>query len=323
MYQPVLRARYAIYGSMIGDALGVTVEFMKMNAAKRILALHDNFAKGLVGGGPFNWAPGQFSDDNEIGLSVMSVIVKNGKYDQELVAKAYHDWYLSDPPDIGNATRAAFSQKTAKEMISIGKTININSLSNGFLMRLPGLIALYYKKSKEELLEAIIKDVELTHGHPEAKNIACTYAEMLHGAINGMSAREVYELGFVRAKNSPLLTAIYGAVERNEKSFKYDDRVCEFKNIDGPQCGFVGYAFWLLLLCLRQYKSYKNAMLEIAEMGSDADTNCMIVGAIMGALYCDTLPRIWIESVRNFSAPERFNAYPIANPKVWIKWLPY
>ena len=233
------KARCAILGAMIGDALGTTTEFSTGTDAREIIKQYSNFDNGLVGKGPFNVTPGQFTDDTEMSLAIMAVMIKLGKYDQEKVAEAYHQWYKSNPFDIGTATLAAVRQISATKMINIGKTKNAYSLSNGFLMRLSGMVALHYGKTSLELVRSVTQDVELTHGHPDACGVAIIYAGILFKAIHGASSDEVYESGKKLANlneyngiYSPLIASIYSAIESDQNSFSYNGRVCCLNLID-------------------------------------------------------------------------------------------
>jgi len=316
------KAKHAILGAMIGDSLGSTVEFFTGKNAKLLLEKNSYFENGLIGGGPFHLVPGQFTDDTEMALAIMYVIHNYGKYDQDATAEMYHKWYLSNPFDMGNATRNAVQHNTAQKMIMMANALNATSLSNGFLMRLYGLVALYHDKPYEDFVRAVRNDVRLTHGHLEAQQIALVYAMILKKAIDGFSANDVYEKCREIAKISPLVTSLYNAVDNCADQFVYDGKTYYFQDIDNKMIGFVGYAFWLLLHCLKNHTSYKDAILEVAGCAGDSDTNCVVVGAVMGALYPDTIPRKWIDQVSNFNAPERFKNYAIANPAIWKKWLP-
>lgn len=321
MSNTIIKARHAILGGIIGDALGATLEFMPKEKSKSIIAKYSNFSDGLIGLGPFNLAPGQPTDDTEMALAIMSVINKYGSYQQELVADAYYRWFLSNPPDIGTTTSTAVSQQTAEKMIIASEKYSKNSLSNGFLMRLFGLVALYYNRSSKELENAICEDVELTHSHPEAKPIAYIYGIMLLGAIRGKNADDIYSWGEENSNHSMLLNTIYSAVNTGKNFFHYDDSTYYLDNVDSINIGFVGYALWLLLLALRKYKSYKDAILEVVKCGGDTDTNACIVGAVMGALYPETVPKNWIRSILQCKS-QRQKTYPISNPSVWMEWLP-
>jgi len=316
------RAKYAIIGAMVGDALGTTYEFSSSIDATIGIAYHNNFKDGLIGKGPFNLCPGQFTDDTEMALAIMSVIVKKGYYDQRLVANAYHLWYDSNPIDIGLTTKNAVSQRSVNAMIDVADKYNKNSLSNGFLMRLFGLVSLYHDKSKDEMVNAISQDVVLTHSHPEAIHIAIIYGLMLNGAVHGMTSSQVYYLGKDIYDKSPLVKTIYATIEKGHNYFYYNDKKYKLSNLDTEVIGFVGYSFWLLLLSLKYFASYEQAILDIVGRGGDTDTNACIVGAVMGALYPNTIPKSWIQSVTNFRSESRFVHYPIANPKIWLDWLP-
>ena len=318
------KARYSIFGWIVGDALGSTLEFCSGDDAKQIISKYHNFEAGLIGGGPFGLVPGQFTDDTELGLANMSVIIKFGRYDQKTVAQAYHVWYQSGPFDIGKATQEAVSKKTVAGMINASKTINSTSLSNGFLMRLPGLVALYDKKTDAELIRAVTDDVVLTHGHPEVPIIAGIYSMMLRLAIKGKSAYEVYQWGRINCGRSRLITSLYHSVDQNQNIFQYDNKIYNISQIDTEIFGFVGFAVWLLLRCLQKFSTYREAILNVVSHGGDTDTNACIVGAIFGALYPQTIPTNWIISVMSFadSQSPRLKTYPIANPRVWANWLP-
>lgn len=316
------RARYAILGAMVGDSLGSTLEFLSTHKAKAAVQKYSKFVNGLVGGGHFNLLPGQFTDDTEMALAIMSVIVESGAYNQILVSDAYHRWYLSDPFDIGNATMNAVSNDNAKDMIKAANKYNSSSLSNGFLMRLFGLVGLYHSKSSEELVNAVCQDVVLTHSFPETIHIAIVYAMILWKAIRGEDANTIYWWGRKHCTESPLLVAIYYAVDNNKDRFYYNCRWYELREIDSSIFGFVGFAFWLLLRALKFHNSYSDAIIEIVEYGGDTDTNACIVGAVMAALYPHTVPSKWIDNVLNCRAEKRYSKYAFADPKIWSKWLP-
>lgn len=316
------KARYSIIGAMIGDALGTTYEFLPSVDATLGILYYNNFKDGLVGKGPFNVAPGQFTDDTEMALAIMSVIVKKGYYDQRLVANAYHVWYNSNPVDIGLTTKNAVSQRSLDSMIDVSAKYNKKSLSNGFLMRLFGLVGLYYDKPKYQLVKAIGNDVILTHSHPEAIHIGIIYGLMLNGAIRGMNANQVYYLGKDLCDESPLIKAIYRSIGKNKNYFYHNNIKYKPANLDIKMIGFVGYSFWLLLFCLKYFSSYEKSILDVVSRGGDTDTNACIVGAIMAALYPNSVPKNWIKSVTSFKSESRFIHYPISNPKIWLKWLP-
>ncbi len=56
------RARGVLIGMAVGDALGAPVEF---ESPQQIAGRREWLWFGLPGGGPFGWAPGEFTDDTQ------------------------------------------------------------------------------------------------------------------------------------------------------------------------------------------------------------------------------------------------------------------
>jgi ADP-ribosylglycohydrolase len=316
------RARCGILGAIVGDALGASLEFEKRANAKILISRYFYFQNGLVGMGPFNLSPGQFTGNTEMALAIMYVIHQVGRYDHNMVSEMYHKWYLSNPLDIGNTISLSVSQKSLENMLAVADIYNRKSLSNRFLMRLFCLICMYYDKPFDFLTDAIKMDVSLTHSHPEAQKIATVYAMMLWQAIHGENAEEIYHKGRELCVSSELLMSIYEAVDLHQDVFLYQNTKYFLSDVDTHLARFVGFALWLLLRTIKYHSSYSEAILEVVSFGGDTDTNACIVGAIMGALYPTTIPEVWINSVLNCKAVERYKKYPIADPQIWYKWLP-
>ncbi|ANB50762.1 putative ADP-ribosylglycohydrolase [Powai lake megavirus] len=321
-YNPKIRAKYTILGAITADSLGSSFEFMKSKNVKLLLK-HNNYLKnGLIGAGPFELIPGQFTDDSEMALCIIYCIAKYKTYDQNIVSKKYHEWYLSDPFDMGKTTKNSVSQNSLVNMINASKKYNSESLSNGFLMRLFGLVSMYYDRNINDLIDAVKLDVILTHSHFEAKNIAIIYAIILWKAIQGINSKNIYEWLRNNTKYSELIKSIFNAVDNNEKQFIYNMQTYSLDMVDSEIFGFVGFALWFVFKCLKYHNNYENAIIDVISYGGDTDTNACIVGAIMAALYPNTVPKKWIYNVINCQAKKRYKYFPIADPNIWTKWLP-
>ena len=93
----------AVLGALIGDAAGATLEFL----GRQPTAVEVEQALGMCGGGIWNTAPGQITDDGELTLALLQALAGQPRYDVNRAARAYRLWYLSAPFDIGNATANA------------------------------------------------------------------------------------------------------------------------------------------------------------------------------------------------------------------------
>ena len=120
----------AIFGALVGDAAGATLEFYRDDITTEIV----NKAIQMPGGGVFHVGPGQFTDDGELTLSLLYAL--GPTFDIEKIAKGYIEWYQSDPFDMGMTCANAFSSAyDATSMMENALHFNIKKESNGSLMR--------------------------------------------------------------------------------------------------------------------------------------------------------------------------------------------
>ena len=97
----------AVIGALVGDAAGGVLELLGHRPTR-----HDvDHAMTFPGGGVFDLAPGQFTDDGEMTVTLVNALVENGGvYELEAVAKSYSDWAESKPFDIGIAPSAHWNK---------------------------------------------------------------------------------------------------------------------------------------------------------------------------------------------------------------------
>ena len=96
--------RGALLGLAIGDALGTTLEF---KPARTFAPITD-----IIGGGPFNLKPGEWTDDTSMALCLAESLVERRGFDAKDQMDRYRSWYgrghLSSNGrcfDIGNTVR--------------------------------------------------------------------------------------------------------------------------------------------------------------------------------------------------------------------------
>ena len=136
-----LRAVGAVMGALVGDAAGGVLEFMDRSPTQQEVVE----AMQMPGGGVFELAPGQFTDDGEMTVSLLrALLAAKGAYRAELAAQHYCEWENSRPFDIGMATRAALGvpmaqRESATQMLKLvcaqALENNAESKANGSLMR--------------------------------------------------------------------------------------------------------------------------------------------------------------------------------------------
>uniref|UniRef100_A0A914Z7M6 Uncharacterized protein n=1 Tax=Panagrolaimus superbus TaxID=310955 RepID=A0A914Z7M6_9BILA len=108
----------AFYGQVIGDALGVTCEFLNVqkttNEMARIREKAGRKNKDsifpMVGCEEMGVEAGQFTDDTEMALSLARSLIAKKDFDKVDVACAYSFWLCAtQPTDSGMTTRNALT----------------------------------------------------------------------------------------------------------------------------------------------------------------------------------------------------------------------
>ncbi len=273
------RALGSVVGALIGDAAGGIFEFMGRPPTLQ----EAQAALDLPGGGVFDLAPGQFTDDGEMTMALIGAIAKGkGAYRQELAAQAYCEWEQSNPFDIGLATRAALrvpkaamnnSKSLAKFVYSQALDHNSASKANGCMMRATPLGIAATGCNIEETIEMVTSDVVLTHPNKDCIDSTVAYVLALRHLILSNGDSE----GAIEIANTYLL-------DKNRLVLGWLNQAFQ-ANIDPvtKQIGFVKHGFTLAFHFLAYEFSFKEAITQTLLMSGDTDTNACIVGGMIGA----------------------------------------
>ncbi|CCQ15739.1 putative hydrolase (fragment), partial [Rhodococcus sp. AW25M09] len=152
------RARGVLLGTAAGDALGAGYEF-GYPAPETAIA--------MIGGGTFDWAPGEWTDDTSMALCVARALETGGDVDD--IAENFRTWFAQNPPDVGNQTRAVLSQitRSGAEMTAAAASLPGRTGGNGSLMR-TAPVALAYLDDPVGCGAAAARISALTHSDPRA-----------------------------------------------------------------------------------------------------------------------------------------------------------
>ena len=249
---------------------------------------------------------------------------------QDLLFFYYGTWFKSGPIDIGRTTITALKSFiydthciNSKRNFQCGvykiiKTLNSESLSNGFLMRISPFVAWYYYRNKRNILSVfsskegtkyeelylsiktnVTLDNQLTHSNPEvyvssavfvfmALSAMCDYnhtaiLEQVKLLLEQKSFNEGYECSVKDIIKGYL--EMFAKPEFNKETF--------YKSISIKSIGYYVHAFKLTLYFLyffdsfkdtEEYTKYRVIMNIICNCGGDTDTNAAIVGCVIGPL---------------------------------------
>lgn len=323
------RARGALLGLAVGDALGTTLEFARMDQPA-YPALATGPTTDIVGKGPFELQPGMVTDDTQMAVCLARTLARHGRVDAMELGRRYVTW-TEHAFDIGNQTRAALElveggMPPQLAGFDVWRAAERRPAGNGSLMRTAPIgVAL----RGEALLDAAIADSMITHADPRCI-LACIAFDAAIAALvddGGADpigvARGALELGARRLRETWLAIEIVGegplanaddlacietaaaALARDlDAATTADPEIYGSELHVDRTAGFVRLAFRLAFWHVVHTTSWRDALVDVASRGGDADTNAAIVGALLGARDgAAAIPAAWRARVLDAALP--------------------
>lgn len=276
------RAKGCLVGLAVGDAVGTTLEFRQRGTFKPIT--------DMVGGGPFNLSPGQWTDDTSMALCLAHSLVQKNGFDPLDQMNRYCNWYqfgymssTGDCFDIGMTVAAALNTYLKTENPFSGAT-DERSSGNGSLMRLAP-IAIFYHDDLE-LVHYAGESSRTTHGSAQCIDACRYFAGLLVAAFTASSKDELLTTDYQPV--TPKVTAIASGAYLQKS----------YEELTGS--GYVIESLESALWCFHKTTNFKDAILLAANLGNDADTTAAICGQIAGAFYgFNKIPAHWIDRLHD------------------------
>lgn len=280
-----MKVKDGICGFVIGDALGVPVEFTRKEE------LDKDPVTDMREYGTYNQPAGTWSDDTSMTLATMESVVNKKGIDYDDMMGEFLEWYLNDKYtqnglfDIGITTSSAlenyhYHDTSALESGLSGERDN----GNGSLMRILPLA--YIKNIDYETIENVSA---LTHAH-ERSRIACVlYVEIAKSMlVNDLKIQE----------------HIANSCEKIKEYYKDSSELEHFERIFNDDLDYVessGYVIKTLecvIHCMQTTSNYRDAVLKAVNLGRDTDTVGAICGGLAGIYYgYDEIPIDWLNKI--------------------------
>jgi ADP-ribosylglycohydrolase len=310
----------ALWGALIGDACGATLEFYP----KEITEKDVNHAMTMPGGGMLRVGPGQITDDGELSMALWCVLRNSNPangYPLEKVAEAYVKWYDSMPFDIGRTCSIAFeaihdqekegwTQQSLDQVLREIKSMSSSSEANGAMMRAsPNAVwhaihANRLDKPHEEVAHmaanAASEDARLSHPSAVTRDANAVYVYAITLLLLGSSPSDT----ITHIEKYTVCDTVRRWIEESKQP-----SLGNYKE----NAGHVHHAFVAALWFLRHpFIGFEEALKMILMKGGDTDTNAAIVGAMV-ACY-QPLSDVMRRAVHTFDCarPARGIQRPIA-----------
>ena len=281
------RFRGALIGLAVGDALGTTVEFRPRGSFEPVT--------DMIGGGPFQLKPGQWTDDTAMALCLAASLAECGGFNPGDQMKRYVRWYREGYMsatgscfDIGNATRDALTRFERRGDPFAGST-DPHSAGNGCLMRLAPVPMAYFGDI-DQAGEYSAESARTTHGALECVEASRLFGRMLHRALAGNDKVAILSGDAELPFTAPAIAALAQSAYAGKP----------LAAISGS--GYVVHSLEAALWCFQRTESYAEAVLMAVNLGDDADTTAAICGQLAGAFYgLSGIPAAWRERVSHYA----------------------
>ncbi len=328
------RVRGCLLGMAIGDALGAPLEGL---GAQQIRA-HYQLVTDYVDGArawkkkPYRWRlPGLYSDDTQQALALCDVVLEHGRIDTDRLAAIYLEMatpeggYAGAHRGVGRSFRQVLADlrrgippdRTGQDSAGIGAAMRIAPL------------ALYFADEPEAMHEAVMAASLMTHRDVRSISGALAVAHAVRRLAAGAGRdpsflfrvaadvaraedRIVAEAAGSVASLGAHARSLSQAIARTEPLLEIPREralaaLAEEANRHGaePACkratmGFPPACIPACLYLLLTTESFEEALVEVVNLGGDADSTGAILGALAGAHFgVASIPDRWLEGLQN------------------------
>ncbi|MFF2064563.1 ADP-ribosylglycohydrolase family protein [Streptomyces sp. NPDC058200] len=276
------RALASLRGLSVGDALGSQF-FVPSN--------YPLLKRRELPPGPWQW-----TDDTEMGASVLAVLAGHGRIDQDALARSFaerHDFDRGYGPAVNRMLRLIREGGDWRELAA-GLFNGQGSWGNGAAMRIAPLGAWYAEDPEQATRQAEVS-AYTTHQHREAVvgAMAVAAAASLAAAPAGPPTPEALLDGVVALVPR---SAVGAGLRRARDMLDYDDAGTVAAVLG---CGrrtsahdTVPFALWS---AARALGDFERGFWTTAQVGGDVDTTCAIVGGVVSAARAGAPPERWLE----------------------------
>lgn len=297
-------------GFIVGDALGVPVEFISREELIR------NPVKDMREYGTHHQPKGTWSDDSSMAIATLDSLYNGINYKD--IMEKFTAWMMygdytayGEVFDIGTSTSRAimnYGQKI-EPLKCGGKTEQENG--NGSLMRtLP--IALYlcgkynnlYSCEENKAMKIVHEMSCLTHAHPRSQIGCGFYTRFIASILQDTNQNSPLDVMRESAKCTfrHYQQGIYPKTMTDE--LKYYQRLNDIENLfklsanNIHSTGYVVDTLEAVVWCFITTSTYKDCVLKAVNLGEDTDTVGALAGGLAGCYYgYESIPEDWLDVI--------------------------
>ena len=273
----------AVWGHLVGDALGVPYEFAPAGEIGVVTWGH----KGTHGQPAGTW-----SDDGGLMLALLDSLLSAGF---DLADQAQRSLRWLDGPDykpglvfdVGNTTKAALDRVKSGTPPEQAGGRDEQDNGNGSLMRILPVALVGHGLEPERLIAEACRSSKLTHAHPRSQAVCALYCLVVQLILRGETRRE-----------QALAQALVSASRHLPPGVKSElETIRRHSQRSGST--YVVDAFWSAWEAFAASASYRETVERAVRYGNDTDTTAAIAGGLAGAYWgLEAIPAEWRRGLR-------------------------
>ena len=279
----------AVWGHLVGDAVGVPYEFGPAIPAEKV---------EFRGHGTHDQPPGTWSDDGALMLALLDSLLEKG-FDTTDQAQRALAWYRQgryavggNRFDVGGATSRAL-QRFQRGVTAEEAGDDPNALGNGSLMRILPLALVERDVSTETLVDHAHRASKVTHGAVAAQVPCALYVLICRRLLDGRGDRSG-----ALAESRAELRRLYESGSFDQSYLRALDELEAWTDRSGR--GLVTDSFWSAWDAFAGADSYAEAIRRAVAYGADSDTTAAIAGGLAGIHRgFDGIPAEWLAGMRD------------------------
>lgn len=269
-----------VWGSLVGDALGVPVEFRSRAEVQR------DPVTDMRGFGSHRQPKGTWSDDGALMLCTIDSLV-NSEFDTQDIGNRFVLWMkealwtaTNVVFDIGGATADALSRIESGAPAEDAGGRDEYSNGNGSLMRIIPVALRFAGEPIQPFARRIERVSGITHGHDRSKMACVLFSLVVRQLLLGCSSKAA-----VDAAREEFRMLYKGKTEFEKLRSHLQDDFASMPESQVASSGYVLHTLHASLWCLLTTDNYRDCVLRAVNLGGDTDTTGCVAGGLAGVAY--------------------------------------
>jgi len=276
------RARGALLGTFVGDALGMPFEGRPAGEIPRDVEMVEA-RRGR----------GTYTDDTQMMIALTESLIARGQIDDEHLAQAFQDAYDPDR-GYGGGTRRVLGLWAAGTPVAAAAALTFEgqgSRGNGAAMRIAP-VAVRFARDPERLRAEAARSARLTHAHPVGIDGAVVQAAAIGAALRDEDILEVARCAARTPEMAAGLQDVGKLLAEPRQPAEVHARLGSSSDARESVCAAIYTAI--------THPTFEQAASFAVRLGGDTDTVAAMTAAIAGArLGARSIPARWLQALED------------------------